>query len=136
MPEQFVRVLVSTASPHVIVPLSEAACSPAMYNNSQAPPDCAMSRGNLFNLDDSSTSVDGGTYEINNNGVGLGGTLGYKQQVQFTLDTLGLGLNGPSLANQSIAGMNTHTPFYQLVSLARPSGLLIQVPNDGCSFFF
>lgn len=113
VPDQYVRVLVSTASPEVLVPLSELACSAPYYNNSQVPPDCAVSRGGLYNPNSSSTWVDGGTYGINQNGVGLGANLGYYQEAQFGLDKLGIGLSGPVLANQTVAGIATHSPFYQ-----------------------
>lgn len=111
-PEQFLRVLVSTASPHAILPLSEYACSPGQFNGSVVPPDCAVSRGNLFTPNTSSTYVDGGTYGINQNGVGLGANLGYYQEAQFGLEKVGIGLNGPTLVNQTIAGIATHSPFY------------------------
>lgn len=111
-PEQFLRVLVSTASPELIVPLSEYACSPDVFNNSTVPPDCAVSRGNLFNPNTSSTWVDGGLYEINHNGVGLGASLGYKQDAQWGLERIGIGLNGPALLNQSVAGVAYPAPFY------------------------
>lgn len=120
-PEQFLRVLVSTASPEVIVPLSEYGCSGAVFNNSAVPPDCAVSRGNLFNPNTSSTWVDGGLYQINNNGVGLGASLGYQQDAQWGLERIGIGLNGPALLNQSVAGVAYPAPFYLFVNLIATS---------------
>ncbi|KAK4221496.1 aspartic peptidase domain-containing protein [Podospora fimiseda] len=109
-PEQFMRVAVSTASPHSIVPLSQFACEPQSF---PAPPsDCAVSRGNLFDLNESSTWTGVGVYGINNNGVGLGAHLGYEQRAEWGLDELGVGLRGPKLENQSIAGIATPEPFY------------------------
>ncbi|KAK3986840.1 aspartic peptidase domain-containing protein [Cladorrhinum sp. PSN332] len=109
-PEQFVRVTVSTASAHSIVPLSEYACEPESF---PAPPrDCAVSRGNLFDLNESTTWQDVGVYGINDNGVGLGAHLGYSQTAQWGLDDLGIGLSGPKIESQSIAGIATPEPFY------------------------
>lgn len=53
-----------------------------------------------------------GSYGINQNGVGLEANLGYKQNAQFGLEHLGIGLTGPALDNQSIAGIATAKPFY------------------------
>lgn len=108
--EQDVRVLVSTASPESMVVLSEYGCSTAVF--SSVPSNCAVSRGNLFNLNDSSSWVDMGTYGINQNGVGLEANLGYSQKGDFGLDSLGIGLTGPVLDNQTIAGIATASPFY------------------------
>ncbi|KAJ9136613.1 Acid protease [Pleurostoma richardsiae] len=109
-PEQDIRVLVSTASPESMVALSEYGCSTAVF--ATVPPDCAVSRGNLFNLNQSSSWHDIGTYEINQNGVGLEANLGYTQRAQFGLEHLAIGLTGPSLDNQTIAGIATPEPFY------------------------
>ncbi|KAK4161346.1 aspartic peptidase domain-containing protein [Cladorrhinum sp. PSN259] len=109
-PEQFVRVLVSTASPHALVPLEKYACSAQSF---PAPPsDCAVSRGNLFDLNESSTWQNVGTYDINQDGVGLGATYGYSQPTQFGFDNLAVGLNGPALENQTVGGIATPEPFY------------------------
>ncbi|KFX89411.1 hypothetical protein V490_07044 [Pseudogymnoascus sp. VKM F-3557] len=109
-PEQNVRVLVSTASPESMVVLSEYGCSTTVF--STMPPDCAVSRGNLFNVNKSSSWIDMGTYGINQNGVGLEANLGYNQRAQFGLERMGIGLIGPSLSNQTVAGIATPKPFY------------------------
>lgn len=112
-PEQYLRVLVSTASPLAFVPVTEA-CSDAVFET--VPPDCAISRGKLFNLNDSSSWQDLGLFALNENGIGLGGNLGYEARVQYGLDNLGIGLNGPRLENQTIGGFATPEPLYLLVA--------------------
>lgn len=109
-PEQYVRVLVSTASPESLLILSEYGCSESVFP--EAPSNCGSSRGNLFNSNDSSTWNDLGLYNINNNGVGLEANLGYSQRSEFATDNLGVGLNGPKLENQTLAGIATPEPFY------------------------
>lgn len=109
-------MLVSTASPESLVVLSEYGCSKSVF--ATVPPDCAVSRGNLFNLNESSSWHDVGTYGINQNGVGLEANLGYDQRAQFGLDHMAIGLTGPSLDNQTIAGIGTPEPFYLYVTLA------------------
>ncbi|KAK9419014.1 putative Peptidase A1 domain-containing protein [Seiridium unicorne] len=109
-PEQDVRVLVSTASPESMVVLSEYGCSTSVFTT--VPSDCAVSRGNLFNPNDSTSWSDVGTFGINENGVGLEANLGYYQAADFALDHLGIGLLGPSLDNQTVAGIATAEPFY------------------------
>ena len=71
-----------------------------------------MSRGNLYNPNESSTWIDGGTYEINQNGVGLEANLGYKQKAQFGLERMGIGFTGETLDNQTVASIATAEPFY------------------------
>ncbi|KAH8812244.1 aspartic peptidase domain-containing protein [Xylogone sp. PMI_703] len=109
-PEQDIRVLVSTASPEVLVPLSPYACSTSEFVT--VPSDCAVSRGNLFDLNKSSSWLDAGSYGINQDGFGLEANLGYVQPAQFGLEHLGIGLTGPSLSNQTVAGIATPEPFY------------------------
>ncbi|KAI1336017.1 acid protease [Xylariaceae sp. FL0016] len=109
-PEQSVRVLVSTASPESMVVLSEYGCSTAAFET--VPADCAVSRGSLFITNDSSTWDQVGDFGINGDGVGLEANLGYTQNARWGLDTVGLGLAGPSLDNQSVAGIPTAEPFY------------------------
>ncbi|OIW24827.1 acid protease [Coniochaeta ligniaria NRRL 30616] len=108
--EQYLRVLVSTASPETMVVVSDGGCSTSVF--ATVPADCAVSRGNLFNLSSSSTWHDMGIYGINQNGIGLEANLGYSERAQFGLDTLGIGLQGPSLGNQTVAGIATTEPFY------------------------
>lgn len=109
-------MLVSTASPEALVVLSEYGCSKSVF--ATVPSNCAVSRGNLFNLNKSSSWRDVGTYEINQNGVGLEANLGYSQRAQFGLEHMAIGLTGPSLGNQTIAGIATPEPFYLYVTLA------------------
>ena len=88
-----------------------------------APGDCAVSRGTLFTSNQSSTWHDLGTYDISQNGVGLEANLGYSQRAEFGLDTLAVGLNGPVVKNQTIAGIATPEPFYLWVDLSQRFGL-------------
>ena len=82
-----------------------------------------MSRGGLFNPNQSSTWQDVGIYGINQNGVGLEANLGYVQRAQFGLEHLGLGLSGPAFENQTVAGIATPEPFYLYVISCLASGL-------------
>jgi len=93
-----------------MVPLSGQGCSKDVFQ--EVPPDCAVSRGNLFDLNETSTWIDMGSYGINDNGVGLEANLGYSQNAQFGLEHLGIGLTGPALDNQTVAGIVTASPFY------------------------
>ncbi|KAK7953559.1 hypothetical protein PG996_014451 [Apiospora saccharicola] len=109
-PEQDVRVLVSTASPQTMVVLDGLGCSSSVF--ATVPPNCATSRGTLFNPKDSSSWIDAGQYDINDGQVGLEANLGYSQRSQFGLDNLGVGLTGPNLKNQTVAGFATADPLY------------------------
>ncbi|KAF5679203.1 peptidase catalytic [Fusarium heterosporum] len=113
-PGQDARVLVSTAAPETLVVLSEYGCSKEIFE--ETPPDCAVSRGNMFTPNESSTWTELGIYGINGGGVGLEANLGYVQPAKFGLDTLGLGLvdgsNGITLKNQTIGAIATASPFY------------------------
>lgn len=109
-PEQDVRVLVSTASPESIVVFSDVGCSTSVFD--EVPKDCAVSRGNLFEPNESSTWEKLGTFGINGDGVGLETNLGYSQRTEFGSETLSLGLTGPSLDNQTVAGIATADHFY------------------------
>lgn len=100
-----------------MVPLSEIGCSTQVFSDRDVPPDCAVSRGNLFNPNESSSWIDLGQYAINQDGVGLEANLGYNVHAQFGLEHLGIGLTGPSLANQTVAGFATAQPFYLYVSV-------------------
>lgn len=103
-------MLVSTASPESMVVLSDYGCSTSVFSNT--PSDCAVSRGTLFNASQSSSWQDLGLFGINQDGVGLEANLGYYQRADFALDTLSIGLTGPILKNQTIAGIATPEPFY------------------------
>ncbi|KAJ5924137.1 hypothetical protein N7466_008324 [Penicillium verhagenii] len=93
-----------------MVVLSDYGCSDSVFSN--APSDCAVSRGTLFNVNQSSSWDGLGLFGINQNGVGLEANLGYYQRGEFALDTIGIGLTGPTLKNQTVAGIATPEPFY------------------------
>jgi hypothetical protein len=93
-----------------MVVLSGYGCSTSIFT--KVPQDCAVSRGNLFNANQSSSWHGLGLYGINQNGVGLEANLDYSQRAQFALDTLGISITGPKLESQTIAGIATPEPFY------------------------
>lgn len=93
-----------------MVVLSGYGCSTYVF--ATVPSDCANSRGNLFKVNQSSSWYPLGLYGINNDGVGLEANLGYSVRAQFGLDTLGPGLTGLRLENQTIAGIASPEPFY------------------------
>lgn len=111
---QDVRVLVSTASPETLVVLKQYGCTAEVMQD--LPADCAVSRGNMFEPNESSTWEQLGLFGINDGEVGLEANLEYEQSASFGLDTLGVGLidgaQGVTLANQTIAGIATASPFY------------------------
>ncbi|KAI0389425.1 acid protease [Xylariaceae sp. FL0594] len=107
---QDVRVTISTASPETFVVLADSGCSSFAFET--VPDNCAVSRGKLFNPNESSSWNPVGLYGINQDGVGLEANLGYYQKAEFALETLGLGLTGPTLKNQTVAGIATAEPFY------------------------
>ncbi|KAI0467442.1 aspartic peptidase domain-containing protein [Xylaria cf. heliscus] len=109
-PEQDVRVIVSTASPESFVVLSDYGCSTSVFET--VPSNCAVSRGMLFNPNQSSSWHELGLFGINENGVGLEANLGYSERAAFATENIGLGLTGPSLENQTVAGIATAEPFY------------------------
>lgn len=115
-PAQDVRVLVSTNSPETMVVLPEG-CTTQAAN--PIPDGCASARGGLFSKNGSSTWQDQGLYGINWNGIGLEANLGYDQHADYGLETLGLGYSagaeGPTLLNQTVAGIGTVSPFYMSV---------------------
>ncbi|KAK4249860.1 aspartic peptidase domain-containing protein [Corynascus novoguineensis] len=134
-PEQYVRVLVSTASPYSLVPFSEQACSTSVFIT--VPPDCAVSRGNLFDHNQSSTWHDVGLYGINQNGVGLEANLGYERRVQFGFESFAIGLTGPGLDNQTVGGIATAEPFYLGIFGINPQPLNFStLGNHSTSSFF
>jgi len=112
-PAQNVRVLVSTNSPETLVVLPIGCETVAI---SPVPSDCANSRGGLFNNATSSTWKSQGYYAINSGSVGFQADLGYVEQANFGLETVGLGYvadtNGPTLENQTVGAIATKSPFY------------------------
>lgn len=93
-----------------MVVLSDYGCSKSVFDT--VPSNCAVSRGTLFNSNQSSSWDELGLYGINSDGVGLEANLGYSERAEFALDTVGIGLTGPRLANQTIAGIAAPDPFY------------------------
>jgi hypothetical protein len=113
-PAQDVRVLASTNSPETLVVLP-IGCTPAAIN--PVPDGCASTRGEAFNPNTSSTWQEQGLFGINEDGVGFEANLGYSQPADYGLETLGLGFvaggaSGPTLKNQTVAGIATASPFY------------------------
>ncbi|KAI1330752.1 aspartic peptidase domain-containing protein [Xylariaceae sp. FL0255] len=108
--QQDIRVTISTASPESFVVLSQYGCTTAAF--STVPANCAVSRGNLFNPNDSTSWQEIGDYGINEDGVGLEANLGYSVNASVGLDKLAIGLTGPSLNNQIVAGIASAEPFY------------------------
>lgn len=115
-PAQDVRVLVSTNSPQTMVVLPQGCTTQAV---NPIPADCASSRGGLFMPNSSTTWNDQGMYGINGGGVGLESNLGYVQNAEYGLEILGLGFaagqDGPTLKNQTVAGIASVSPFYTYV---------------------
>ncbi|KAI0164421.1 acid protease [Hypoxylon sp. FL1284] len=111
VPEQDVRVLVSTASPETLVVSAEQGCSTPVFGGT-VPSDCAVSRGTLFDQNKSATWDALGEFDINVDGIGLEANLGYSQLVDFASETLGVGLTGSKLDNQTVGVIATANPFY------------------------
>jgi hypothetical protein len=111
-PEQYLRALVSTASPETLVVVADGGCSTSVMPTVRE--DCSASRGNLFYRNQSSTWQDRALATINleDGKNGLEANLGYKLKAQFGEDRLAIGLQGPSLSNQTVAGFATTQPFY------------------------
>lgn len=103
-------MLVSTAASESMVVLSDYGCSASVF--STIPSNCAVSRGTLFDKNQSSSWSELGLFGINSDGVGLEANLGYSERADYGLDTLGVGLTGPRLANQTVAGIAAPDPFY------------------------
>lgn len=97
-----------------MVVLSEFGCTTRVFE--KVPEGCASSRGLMFSPNVSSTWNDQGYFGINQDGVGLEANLGYSQTALFGLETLGLGMvagaSGPTLENQTVAGLAFASPFY------------------------
>lgn len=92
-------------------------CTKNAFNASSPdsiPSGCSDSRGTTFNKNSSTTWKDEGLYDINANGVGFEANLGYSQPADYGLETVGLSYtsNGPALANQTVLGFVTSSPFY------------------------
>jgi hypothetical protein len=91
-----------------------AGCTTTAVN--PIPDGCSSARGGLFTTNSSSTWLDQGFYGINGDGVGLEANLGYLQYADYGLETVGLGytagVNGPTLQNQTVAGIGSVSPIY------------------------
>jgi len=96
-----------------MVVLDQYGCSTQVF--ATVPSNCAVSRGNLFDQTKSSSWQDMGTYGINGDGIGLEANLGYNATVNFGLENVGIGLQGPSFGNQTVAGLARPSPFYLYV---------------------
>ncbi|TVY85460.1 hypothetical protein LSUE1_G000156 [Lachnellula suecica] len=113
-PAQSVRVVVSTNSPQTFVVLPEG-CETVAVN--PIPPDCASSRGGLFNPNTSTSWQEQGLFGINSAGVGFEANLGYTQYADYGIETLGLGFAGggantPTLKNQTVSAIASTSPIY------------------------
>jgi hypothetical protein len=109
-----VRVLVSTNAQTTFVIVPEG-CTKAAID--PVPLQCAKDRGQLFNTNSSTTWKGQGMFGINGDGVGLDANLGYSLIAAYGLETVGLGhisgdINGPTLQNQTVAGIAAVSPFY------------------------
>lgn len=95
--------------------LADYGCSKSVFPDG-VPSDCAVSRGNLVNVNQSTTWDELGMFGINDGKVGWEANLGYSQPSMFGLDTLGIGLvdgdQGVTLENQTLGGIATASPFY------------------------
>lgn len=115
-PAQSVRVIASTNSPQTNV-VQPAGCAIAVLPRG-LPPNCAASRGGLFELNNSTTWVNQGWYSLNSKSThyGFEANLGYNFNLNYGLDTLALdyqdGPNAPTLLNQTIAAYNLPNPLY------------------------
>ena len=115
-PPQSIRVMISTNSPMTIL-VQPAGCADAVFPRG-VPPNCATSRGGLFNINATTSWINQGWYSLNdpNTHYGFEANLGYTFNLNYGLDSLGLdyqeGANGPTLANQTIATYNLPKPLY------------------------
>ncbi|KAH8596577.1 aspartic peptidase domain-containing protein [Bisporella sp. PMI_857] len=112
-PAQVVRVIASTNSPDTIV-VRPQGCLAAVLPNG-VPSNCVTSRGGTFNSNLSATWSGQGWFGLNGGQYGFEANLGYKFNLDYGLDTLGLGQQpegSPTLQNQTVAGFNLPKPLY------------------------
>jgi hypothetical protein len=114
-PGQEVRVMVSTNGPFTAV-VDPTGCSARAFTPNSVPSDCALARGQLYNSSLSSSWIYEGFFGLNENGIGFEANLGYSDNVDYGLDTVGLGFtNGPdlpTLTNQTVGVVAEIDPFY------------------------
>lgn len=113
-PAQNVRVIVSTNSPQTFVVLPQGCETIAI---DPLPSNCANSRGGLFNPNTSTSWQDQGLFGINSDGIGFEANLGYVQNADYGLETVGLGFAGggantPTLKNQTVSAIASIYPIY------------------------
>lgn len=112
---QSVRAIASTNSPITIV-VQPGGCEIGA-NPRGIPNNCAFSRGGTFNKNASTTWQDQGWFNLNgDNGFGFEANLGYNFNLDYGLDTLGVGfkegVDSPTLKNQTIAAYNLPNSCY------------------------
>ncbi|KAG8527771.1 uncharacterized protein KY384_007925 [Bacidia gigantensis] len=127
-PEQFLRVMISTAGQATVLVASEG-CPPGRPGTT-AIPKCEDARGGIFTSSNSSTWK---TSSAGNYTLGLEENLGYKDTyATFGLDSVALGpseaLGGPALESQTVAELATDRFYlgsfglnHQPVNLSDPS---------------
>lgn len=109
-------MIASTNSPQTNV-VQPAGCAIAVLPRG-LPPNCAASRGGVFEFNKSTTWINQGWYSLNNKDThyGFEANLGYNFNLYYGLDTLALdyqdGPNAPALLNQTIAAYNLPNPLY------------------------
>ncbi|KAL9596522.1 MAG: hypothetical protein Q9219_005743 [cf. Caloplaca sp. 3 TL-2023] len=107
-PEQAVRVLPSTAGSATWI-VTPGGCQPVSE-------DCSTARGGLFNQSQSSTWKDLGPLTL-----ALEQNLGHNESAAYGLDRISLGISnatgGPTLDNQTIAGIETEHWYVGLLGL-------------------
>ncbi|RDW63644.1 hypothetical protein BP6252_11189 [Coleophoma cylindrospora] len=112
-PAQSVKVLASTNSPDTIVVRPEGCLEGAIPEG--VPSNCASARGGTFNSSLSTSWSEQGWYGLNGIQYGFEANLGYKFNLDYGVDRLGLGFedgDAPVLENQTIAGYNLPNPLY------------------------
>lgn len=85
------------------------------------PINCISSRGGTFDSNRSRSWIDQGWYSLNGGQFGYEADLGYHFNLDYGLDTLGLGFqegDAPTLQNQTIAAYNLPNPLYMCVTLS------------------
>lgn len=86
------------------------------------PTNCAFLRGGTFDSDRSRSWIDQGWWGLNNGVFGYEANLGYNFNLDYGLDTLGLGFqegtNAPTLKNQTVTAYNLASPLYLYVIIS------------------